>query len=52
MPTEAKQTKARAKVRNVRPAYEPDNGPLTEKQIAALQRIVLQGRMKVISSLL
>jgi hypothetical protein len=46
-----KQTKARSVV-CTRPAYEPDNGPLTERQIEALQRMAPRGKMKVISSLL
>lgn len=37
---------------NARPAYERDDGPLTEKQIAALRRLVPPGKLKVISSLL
>jgi hypothetical protein len=38
--------------RDTLPAYEPDNGPLTDKQLAALRRMVPQGKMKVTSSLL
>ena len=38
--------------RDTLPAYEVDNGPLTDKQLAALRRIVPQGKMKVTSSLL
>jgi hypothetical protein len=38
--------------RDTLPAYEPDNGPLTEKQMAALRLMVPQGKMKVTSSLL
>ena len=34
------------------PAYEQDDGPLTEKQIAAIRRIAPHGRMKVTKSLL
>ncbi len=34
------------------PAYEQDDGPLTDRQIAALKQIVPQGRMKVTKSLL
>ena len=34
------------------PAYEPDNGPLTARQLAAIGKIVPQGKMKVTSSLL
>ncbi len=34
------------------PAYEPDDGPLTDKQIAAIKKMVPQGRMKVTKSLL
>lgn len=34
------------------PAYEQDDGPLTEKQISAIGRIVPQGRMKVSKSLI
>ncbi len=33
------------------PAYEQDDGPLTEKQIAAIRRIVPQGHMKISKSL-
>lgn len=47
-----KQIKAGARVRNARPAYQPDNGPLTDKQIAALRRMVPLGKLKVTSSLL
>lgn len=47
----SKPTKAGA-VRNARLAYQPDNGPLTKKQIAALRRLVPLGKMKVTSSLL
>jgi len=38
--------------RDTLPAYEQDNGPLTEKQLAALRRMVPQGKMKVTASLL
>jgi hypothetical protein len=38
--------------RDTLPAYEPDNGPLTDKQMAALRSMVPQGKMKVTSSLL
>jgi hypothetical protein len=34
------------------PAYEPDNGPLSDKQIAAIKKMVPQGKMKVTKSLL
>jgi len=34
------------------PAYEPDDGPLTAKQIKAIRKLEPQGRMKVESSLL
>jgi hypothetical protein len=34
------------------PAYEQDDGPLTDRQIAAIKRIVPQGRMKATKSLL
>ena len=34
-----------------RPAYEPDDSPLTGKQIEAIKKRVPQGRMKVKSSL-
>lgn len=48
----SKQTRAGAKMRNARPAYQPDNGPLTRKQLAALRRMVPLGKMKATSSLL
>jgi hypothetical protein len=38
--------------RDTLPAYEPDNGPLTDRQLAALRNMVPQGKMKVTSSLL
>lgn len=34
------------------PTYEPDDGPLTDKQIAAIRKMVPQGKMKVTKSLL
>jgi hypothetical protein len=33
------------------PAYEPDDGPLTEEQMRAIERLQPPGRMKVKSSL-
>lgn len=38
--------------RDTLPAYEPDDGPLTAQQLAAIRRMVPQGKMKVGSSLL
>ncbi|MBI5115048.1 hypothetical protein HZA56_01085 [Candidatus Poribacteria bacterium] len=32
------------------PTYEPDDGPLTAKQIKAIKRLVPQGRMKKVRS--
>lgn len=32
--------------RQTRPDYEPDNGPLTAEQLAAIDRLVPQGRLK------
>ena len=34
------------------PAYDPDDGPLTDRQIAVIRKRVPQGRMKVTKSLL
>jgi len=34
------------------PTYERDDGPLTAKQLAAIEKIAPQGRMKVTASLL
>ncbi len=34
----------------IRPAYEPDDGPLTAKQIAAIKKLVPQGRGMVVTS--
>lgn len=33
-----------------RPAYEPDDGPLTAKQLEAIKRLAPQGRMKSVKS--
>lgn len=33
------------------PAYEPDDGPLTDEQISAIERLQPPGRMKVKSKL-
>jgi hypothetical protein len=38
--------------RDYLPAYEPDDGPLTSRQLAAIRKIVPQGKMKVTVSLL
>lgn len=38
--------------RDYLPAYEPDDGPLTEAQLEAIERIATQGKMKVTKSLL
>ncbi len=38
--------------RDTLPAYEQDDGPLTDKQFARLKEMVPQGRMKVTKSLL
>jgi hypothetical protein len=38
--------------RDTLPAYEPDNGPLTDRQLAAIGKMVPQGKMKVTASLL
>ena len=38
--------------RDYLPGYEPDDGPLTSRQLAAIGRIVPQGKMKVTESLL
>ena len=34
------------------PAYEQDDGPLSDKQLEAIAKLVPQGRMKVTKSLL
>lgn len=34
------------------PPYEPDDGPLTGRQLAAIRKIVPQGKMKVAKSLM
>ena len=38
--------------RDYLPAYEPDDGPLTSRQLAAIRKLVPQGKMKVTASLL
>lgn len=37
--------------RDTLPAYEQDDGPLTDKQFARLKQMVPQGRMRVTTSL-
>ena len=37
--------------RQTLPSYEPDDGPLTEAQRRAVEKLVPQGRMKVAKSL-
>ena len=37
--------------RQTLPAYEPDDGPLTDAQYRAIKKLVPQGRMKVTMSL-
>lgn len=45
-----KRRHRRARPATKAPAYEPDDGPLTAKQIKAIKRIEPQGRMKSVKS--
>lgn len=49
---EPRRKRRRQRVKPVakKPAYEPDDGPLTAKQIEIIKKLVPQGRGKSISS--
>ncbi len=49
-PRKSASRRLKKQVAKAQPAYEPDDGPLTAKQIEAIKRLVPQGLGKSVKS--